>query len=541
MFTFLGFYSIWLEIEKRKNGPLGNNAKNLKHEIYKLRRLVTSLEETARKLKFKKLSRRQAKEAAMDYIQGVLTPIQYEVVKCLLENNQKRSRGRRYSKKLKIICLGIYLFDPRAYSNLRRILVALPCENTLRDMLGENKVEEGFLPFVFQALKCTVADFDKWSKYVILSWDAINLTPELHYIPQGEDGFLGGLDPISKQPATQANVLMVRSIFGDFKLPVAYFLNDPKLNTKKVEKVVVDAIDHLNETGLVVKGLVCDQFGAHQSLFNKIFKVSPEKPYFTREGSDEKIFCFFDPPHLLKSVKNNLKKTIAVFEDEEGEEQIASWKHIIDFYKYDTTKITRVAPKLTNAHIYGSAVTNMNVPMAAQILSRTVAGGIEHAVGLRVLKQEAIGTAKLCRLFNDLFDSCNAKLPKRVTSANGSFPTDGIRDFVPPPPPPDPTSCETELPLPPSRRPYKLAVTENSLHHELWDRAEKFIKTLKFLRKKDGKFIQVPCLHGWLLTISSLRQLWQEMHSLGCNSMPTGTINQDFVENFFSQVRDTLF
>jgi hypothetical protein len=526
-------------MEKAKNGRLGNDARKLKQEIYKLRRHVKSLDESARKLQLKKLTRRQAKETAMEYIEKILTPIQFEVVKCLLLNNQRRSRGRRYSKKLKIICLGLYLFDPRAYSNLRRILVAIPCENTLRDMLGENKVEEGFLPFVFQALKCTVADFDKWSKYVLLSWDAINFTPELYYVPQGEDGFLGGLDSKSGQPATQANVLMIRSIFGDFKLPVAYFLNDPSLNTEKVREQVEKAIDLVNETGLVVKGLVCDQFSAHQSLFNKVFKVNPEKPYFTREGSDEKIFCFFDPPHLLKSVKANLKKTIAVFVDENGVEQIASWKDIIDFYIHDTSKITRVAPKLTNAHIFGASVTNMNVPMAAQIFSRTVAGGIEHAVRIGVLQKEALGTAKLCRLFNDVFDTCNAKLPKRAAS-NGCFPTDGIRDFVPPPPPPDPTSCEEEQPQLVTRRPFKLAVTENSMHHELWDRAEKFIKSLKFLKKKDGKLIQPPCLHGWLLTISSFKQLWEEMHSKGCNSMPTGTINQDFVENFFSQVSDRI-
>jgi len=502
----------------------------LKTKIYVLRRKVDLLQKAAEKVKAKKMTQKEAKPVAIQYLRLVLDEAQFELVNCLVENSRKQGRGRRYSKKLKVICLGIYLFDPRAYGNLRNILKAIPCENTLRNMIANNKIEEGFLPFVLQALKCCTVDFDKMSKYVILSWDAVNLSPELQYVRKEEDGdgdgFLSGLDSKSQHPATQANVLMVRSIFGDFKLPLAYFFHDPKLNAEKVHRVVDEAIDLVNETGLVVKGLVCDQCTAHTSMYKNIFKVSPEKPYIERNGN--KIYCFFDPPHLLKNVKNNIKKGSLGLLQEDGKDKIINWQHIINFYIKDSSNILRVAPKLTDKHIFGKSVTNMSVPLAAQILSRTVAAGIDQAIATGDLPPEASHTARFCRLFNDLFDSCNSKLPKKSPVNDGSFPKSGIRDFVPPI---DDEGREV------TRRPLKLPVSKDSLHHSLWDEAATFIKNLSFVREFTGEVYRPPCLVGWELTISAFKMLWAEMEAEGCEKMPTGTINQDFVENFFSQVR----
>jgi hypothetical protein len=501
---------------------------------------IINLEKAYQKLKAKKISRKAAQKIALECAEELLDETQFEVVNSLFVNGPRRGRGRRYSHKLKVICLSIYLFDPRAYAYMRFILKALPCENTLRALLKQNKVEEGFLPFVFKALKCTSSDFDKLSKQVILSWDAINLSPELHYVDKGdEEGFVGGLDQETRKPATQANVLMIRGIFSDYKLPIAYFLHDPKLNAERVHSAVEEAIDKVNETGLVVKGLVCDQCPAHQSLYRNIFGVSAEKPFIERNGT--KIFCFFDPPHLLKSVKANLRRSLLIFEDG-GQEAIASWQHIIDFYLHDCTKITRVAPKLTDNHIFGKPVTNMNVPMTAHVLSRTVAAGIEEAVEGGHLDTEALPTAKICRLFNDLFDSCNDK--KRRTEKLVKvqlFPMSGMRDFVPPADGGhNQTQEEDDDEEIITRRPLKMPVSRKSLHLKVWNEAEKMIKTMKFFRISTFERFFPPCLDGWLLTISAFKAMWKELQEAGCDKFPTGTINQDFVENFFSQVGNKI-
>ena len=53
--------------------------------------------------------------------------------------------------------------------------------------------------------------------------------------------------------------------------------------------------------------------------------VTLKKPYI--KYGDKKMFVLYDPPHLLKNIQNNLKKTHF-----EINGKILSWQHIVDFY-----------------------------------------------------------------------------------------------------------------------------------------------------------------------------------------------------------------
>jgi Transposase protein len=509
---------------------------------YLLRKRVKDLHQTVQKLKSRKLTRKESQKVALDYIKVALDPVQAAFLCSVVENATKKPRGRRYNKEAKAIALSLFLFDPRAYKNLREILKALPSPSLLRKMLDNNPVEEGFLPFVFDALKFATCQFDELSKYVNLSWDGINLNNGMHYVEQNNkdgkgsiNGFIGGLDHATKEPASQAVVLMVRSIFGDFKQPIAYFNFDPHFSASKLEPIIKEAIMKLENCGLIVKTLVCDQAGEHRALYNGSFNVSPEKPYIMSEqNKDCKIYCMYDPPHLLKSVKSNLKRHVAMVG---ANQTLVTWKDIIDFYEADTKNLTRIAPKLGENHVYGKPVTNMNVAMAAQVFSRTVAGGIKEYVKLKILRPQATDTAEFCEMFNDIFDTCNSRLKNGDEILDkGEFP-ECVRDFVPPPPNEHEGDTEKIDSTPTTRSPYLNPLSDTSLHLQLWERAEEYIKSIKFFNEDTGALSRPPCLNGWLLTISSLRSLWNEMKTLGIKKMPTKYLNQDFVENFFSQVR----
>lgn len=307
---------------------------------------------------------------------------------------------------------------------------------------------------------------------------------------------MGGLDNASGHPASEAVVLMVRSIFGDFKQPLAYFNFDKKMTAQKLKPVIEEAISKLQEAGLTVKTLVCDQAAEHQALYSHLFKVTADEPYI-HYGPDEtksKIYCLFDPPHLLKSIKANLRKHVALVGDNSD---IISWASIIEFYEADSKNESRIAPKLTYNHIYGAPVTNMNVPMAAQVFSRTVSGGIRDFVSDGIMDPSTLPMADTCLLLNDLFDSCNSRLPKNNgDKLNNECPTEGVRDFRPP---------ET----PTTRNPLKEPVSDGSLHMEVWRKAEKLIKTIRFFHADDGVLRRPPCVNNWLVTINALRSLWQ--------------------------------
>ena len=95
----------------------------------------------------------------------------------------------------------------------------------------------------------------------------------------------------------------------------------------------------MTELGLEVKTVVCDQ-GSNNVKAVKALGVSEDRPYFWH--GDNKIFLIYDPPHLIKSIRNNLKKSGFARNGKDIE-----WGYIRQFFHVDSTNSVRMAPKLT--------------------------------------------------------------------------------------------------------------------------------------------------------------------------------------------------
>ena len=52
--------------------------------------------------------------------------------------------------------------------------------------------------------------------------------------------------------------------------------------------------------------VICDQGTNNRNFLETLEKVSVERPYFVH--NNKTIYAMYDPPHLLKNVRNNLKK-----------------------------------------------------------------------------------------------------------------------------------------------------------------------------------------------------------------------------------------
>lgn len=61
----------------------------------------------------------------------------------------------------------------------------------------------------------------------------------------------------------------------------------------------------LFEVNVIVKAIICDQGPRNMGMLKK-HKMTPTKPFFKVPGSDHNVYFIFDPPHLLKSICNNL-------------------------------------------------------------------------------------------------------------------------------------------------------------------------------------------------------------------------------------------
>ena len=104
---------------------------------------------------------------------------------------------------------------------------------------------------------------------------------------------------------------------------------------------------------------------------------------------NKQVFVFYDPPHLLKNVRSNLKKA-----DMKVGDKIVSWQHIVDFYNIDKGQTIQLAPKLKDKHLELPPFSAMRMNLAAQVLRHSVAAGISFLVTAKELPEDAIETAK---------------------------------------------------------------------------------------------------------------------------------------------------
>lgn len=112
--------------------------------------------------------------------------------------------------------------------------------------------------------------------------------------------------------------------------------------------------------------------------------------FFLSDGSfvlyDMDIIPLFDPPHLLKCIRNNLLNKNLEFDcgvNNNSTRKFASWKHIIDVYEIDVygPQNRRFLKKLTDRHIYSNKIKKMRVKNAIQVLSNSVSSRLEALAG----------------------------------------------------------------------------------------------------------------------------------------------------------------
>jgi len=152
--------------------------------------------------------------------------------------------------------------------------------------------------------------------------------------------------------------------------------------------------------------------GSNFLKLTKELGVNCKQPYFNIKK--QKYFYLFDPPHLIKSIRNNLMKYDTSFENE-NKRYTASCKYIEDFFEKDSGLKFRAAPKLTKDHIYPTNFKKMKVKFASQVCSHTVAAGLYTHASLNSLPLEATEAADFLSLFDQLFDCSNSSTSQKAT------------------------------------------------------------------------------------------------------------------------------
>jgi hypothetical protein len=313
------------------------------------------------------LSNKDSLQDVIDAMSKYLTGPSLDFCIAQLKLGHLRKKQRPWSYSMKMFCLSFYNRSPSAYRFLYKSF-CLPSVSTLHRLFSKVHMTCGISSHLISFLKTRVASMTDIEKYCSVAIDEMTVKAGLTYDPMFDKiiGFedFGNIGE-TQEVGRQALVFMAQGIFKHWKQPLGYFIAAKTTPAATLNDLLLRCLSELHEVGLCVKVIVVDQGANNRALFNKFLKVSVESPYFV--WNDNKIYTMFDPPHLLKSIRNNVMKHDIYVGD-----SVVSWKYIAKLYEIDSNEVTglRLAPKLTKKHIELPPFAKMKVKLAAQVFSK---------------------------------------------------------------------------------------------------------------------------------------------------------------------------
>lgn len=210
--------------------------------------------------------------------------------------------------------------------------------------------------------------------------------------------------------------------FGDsYAQPIGVFAAKNATKGSILAQLLLQAIVMLEEAGAKIHGFVCDGASTNRSMWNILGVNGSLKEScnsFTHPVDPErKVFAFSDTPHLFKCVRNRLKQQRYL----KNEGQWIKWEYYAEVYKEDVANAggLKVCQKITHSHIYPSNCEKMRVKLATQVLSRSMAAGIQfyREQGIRKLISSE-KTQEFTLFLNNLFDALNRRFPAEGITRN---------------------------------------------------------------------------------------------------------------------------
>jgi len=359
----------------------------------------------------------------------------------------------------------------------------------------------GFQNNILKHLKISSQTFPENVKHCVLIHDEIALKAGFEYTPyldliEGYEDY-GETDPkMTTKPAKSALVFMIRGIIENYKLPVAYVFSSSSTKGELVAELVEKCIRTLANCGFYIHAVVCDQGTTNQKAC-KLLNVTEDKPFFYVDG--QKVFFIYDIVHIIKNIRNRFKETPFIVNEKK-----VSWQDVVDAYTIDKTfQRSRCLDHLSDSHLKPNSFQAMNAGLAIQIFSHKTATGIKTMSDRGdLISDSAQATAEFLFKINDIFDALNIK---------------------------------NQL----SSNPLAMAISEtNEKPLEVLQSAQKYISTWR-VDKPEGSRIAVKpnCFSGLLQTVTAVLQLWDALKGGVLQFLLTGRLNQDPLENCFSEIR----
>ncbi|KAL5237012.1 hypothetical protein ACI65C_004422 [Semiaphis heraclei] len=203
-------------------------------------------------------------------------------------------------------------------------------------------------------------------KFCVILFDEVSLEAQLHY--DHNVGSIMGFEDNSLERtqnfADHSLVFMIKGITKKYKQPMSYTFCQSSTNKHDLANQIRMVIQAVTSVGLKVVASICDQ-GTSNSAAIRVLNNYTKEYYLRRKENnhddnfyeikcgDERlnVIHLYDPPHLIKGIKNNLLKKNLVCTIN-GERKEARWQDIIDLYELENNiQEVRMLPRLTREHV----------------------------------------------------------------------------------------------------------------------------------------------------------------------------------------------
>lgn len=402
----------------------------------------------------------------------------------------KRKRITGYSKSDVTTALVLKSISAKALRYLQgKKFLALPSPRTQQRWIKDFKCEPGLQTDCLKVMEETLSSESDYNRLCIIGFDEVQIKKSIEYDNRTRRIY---------GPCKKLQNVMVKGLFGNWKQSIYY-----NFDTNMTKGLLLQIIRDVESYGSKVIAMVFDL--GNKSLISELRLDHLNHSIPNPVDPTRQIFAFPDCPHLLKLFRNHILDTGVLIPDGDNFQSLTR-KHFEEILDKDNGEL-KLAYKITRAHIDPQGSAKQNVRMAAQLLSATVSKAMcfinRENPDHRRLQSEAVLT------INNWFDVMNSRKP-----------TNGDK------------SCIS----------FGFGLHANK-QLEALEKMEALVHGMKvFFRKRDGSLIprqtMLPFQQGILMSIASIRALLDyTKREYQATYILTAKVNQDFIENFFTQFR----
>jgi hypothetical protein len=230
----------------------------------------------------------------------------------------RQKKGMRYEHSFKLRCVMLKMKSNEAYVHLRANgLLPLPSLSTIRRILSSSECKFGFNALALEHISESLKGVEEHKRWGTLMWDEISITKDLRFDTRtlkwkGIVDFAGETTiMVPNGIADHVLVFVFRPFHAGWIQPFAWFGTKGGAQGTILQELVLKGLAALHQAGAIAKACVSDGYSTNKMMMT-LYGVSGEehgKNYITNPLNHSiKIYFLVDVPHLMKCVRNHMKK-----------------------------------------------------------------------------------------------------------------------------------------------------------------------------------------------------------------------------------------